>query len=125
MDDQEFFDNLCQMWAKTTESTGDGFWYARENDTIGGYEVRAHPDPGPDRRTAEDDAVQVADVVRREDAEFMANVHSLLPEIVSRTMAAFDSEENAVIEADQLKSRILELELEIDQLKKQLAGRNG
>ncbi|GAB4584454.1 hypothetical protein [Nocardia sp. IFM 10818] len=114
MDDQEFFDELYQLWA---QCSGTGFWFAKENDLIGGHCVMLDdvtpaeaPRPG----------LEVASFARQEDATFIATIYTALPDILRRAMAALDEAERLDIERDQVVSELREVTAENERLQADL-----
>lgn len=86
MDDRAFFDALFQLWAKTTHAE-DGYWEpARYGEEWAVWSV------------AKDHRQLIAVGLSERDAEFVAGVHGVLPDVVRLVRAALD-------EADRLDAR--------------------
>jgi hypothetical protein len=109
LDDQEFFDMLHQSWSKTTGAV-QGDW---EVEQVGNsWTILARDDSG---------AVVLADLIlSQDDAQFIAVVHGVLPEIIEKyreTVAASDRFEE---ERDEQIQRVYRLELENQNMRGEL-----
>lgn len=102
-DTQEIVDQLYACWAKTTGSESS-CWQVR-----GGGVVAVDHDQSDRAVGGFLDAV---------DAEFIAAVHTCLPELVRRVNEALDEADRADADRDGRECRIAELELEVAELKK-------
>jgi hypothetical protein len=67
----------------------------------------------------------VANCLDPDDAAFVAAIHNALPELVRRFHAALDEVEVVDLDRDSRECRIAELEMEIAELKEDLAGLVG
>ncbi|SUE29563.1 Uncharacterised protein [Nocardia farcinica] len=115
MDDQEFFDQLYQLWSKTN-SVGEGYWSAREDESFPGcYEVVS--DVGYGTRF-------IASFMTEDVADFLAVVHTALPDIVRRFNEMADEADRFLTERDEQINRVLALEIENDVLRAQLEAKS-
>ena len=110
--DIDFFDELYQLWSKTT---GTGYWLPQEYvDGTGRWKLYA---------VDYDDKRQlVASELREADAEFIAGMHGALPELIRLLHSALDEADRADCERDSQWCRIGELELELIDLKRVVQG---
>lgn len=117
MEDRDFFDHLYQLWSKTYGAK-DMFWMPVElsvgQDTL--WEVYA-VDENQEKHF-------VATLQSEEDADFITAVHGCLPDLVRRLHEALDESDNADFDRDSRECRIAELEMEVDELRKQLCSKS-
>ncbi|ERB55301.1 hypothetical protein N806_29810 [Rhodococcus sp. P27] len=110
MDNQEFFDRLYQSWA---DSGTDGWIVSDTDEDI----VLSMSDSG--------ETAEVALGVSPDIAAFIAAAHGVIPELIERAMSALDESDRLDIEKDELIGQIMQLEIEIDSLKRQLEERDA
>ncbi|MGW1739975.1 hypothetical protein ACWCPQ_14315 [Nocardia sp. NPDC001965] len=102
MDDREFLDGLYLAWTKTTAAEHGGWSVEKIGDS---FTVMARDPSG---------SVVLADLIQEEkDAEFIAGMHTILPDLVRRLNDALDEADRLDTEKDELHARIFELELEV------------
>lgn len=112
MEDRDFFDHLYQLWAKTS-CANDRYWDYHYHGGKNVCYINAVSQDGEKQR--------VASYVGEPDADFITAVHGCLPDLVRRLHAALDEADQADYDRDSRECRIAELELEVSQLKDQLA----
>ena len=117
MDERDFFDTLYQQWTKTTGAE-DMFWMSEQYQDGTGrwkvYAVKVGADGNQTRKL-------IASELRNEaDADFIAATHGCIPDLVRRTHAALDEADEKDYDRDSRECRIAELELENQELRKEL-----
>lgn len=113
MDDRDFFDHLLQVWAKTT-GADDCFWMPVRHEGKSVFYVEA---------VAEDESrTRLASYMSEKDADFLTAIHGCLPDLVRRLHSALDEADRADYGRDSRECRIAELELEVQSLRKTIAG---
>jgi len=108
MDEREMVDVLYGLWSKATA----GEWALCEDGNLMSTDSTGWEN-------------YVAFTVSEDDAAFMSAVHSAMPELVKRYHAALDEAEGKDYAQDSLMCRIAELEIEVADLKDDLAGLVG
>ena len=112
MDDREFFDELYQTWSKSTGAE-DRYWAVEEHfDKSGRFNIYAVDPFHPDNNRK-----LVASGLAERDADFIASLHAVLPDLVGRLHEAFDEADRADYDRDSRECRIAELEVEVSELK--------
>lgn len=115
MDDREFFDELYQQWSKTTGAE-DRYWAVEEHfDKSGRFNIFA---VSPTDQLAPRKLVAVG--LNERDADFLATLHAVLPDLVGRLHEAFDEADRADYDRDSRECRIAELETENTELREGL-----
>lgn len=100
-DVREFLDTVYVSWPRTT-CVETGYWEARKvGDT---FEVVAV--------NREQEEQVVATGLAEEDANFIAQVHTALPEVIRQAHTALDEADRADADRDEREQRIAALELE-------------
>jgi hypothetical protein len=100
-DVREFLDTVYVSWPRTT-CVEAGYWEARKvGDT---FEVVAV--------TREQEEQVVATGLAEADANFIAQVHTALPEVIRQAHTALDEADRADADRDEREQRIAALELE-------------
>ena len=100
-DVREFLDTVYVSWPRTT-CVETGYWEARKvGDT---FEVVAV--------NREQEEQVVATGLAEEDANFIAHVHTALPEVIRQAHTALDEADRADADRDEREQRIAALELE-------------
>lgn len=114
MDDRDFFDELYQLWCKTTGAE-DRFWMPEEHfDRSGRYNVYA---------VAQDESrKQVASGMTDADSDFLTAIHGCFADLWRRLHAALDEADTADYSRDERECRIFELEAEVQELQKIIEG---
>jgi hypothetical protein len=110
VDERELVDTVYRLWSKTT-GAGDCEWF------VDGNTIEAHERDGWEHL--------IGHCLGPEDAEFIAAIHNALPELVRRYHAALDEAERTDQQRDGRECRIAELEMEVAELKEDLAGLVG
>jgi hypothetical protein len=110
MDEREMVDTLYSLWARTT-GAGDCEWF------VDGNTIEDHERDGWEHL--------IAHCLDAQDAEFVAAIHNALPELVKRYHAALDECDRSDADRDSRECRIAELEMEVAELKEDLAGLVG
>ena len=114
MDDKEMFDELYQLWAKTTHAE-DRYWMPAEYcDSTHRFKVYAVNNEGVQKL--------IASELKDEDAEFIAGAHGAIPEMVRLLHEFSDLAERAEYDKDERECRIFELEVEVLQLKETISN---
>ena len=115
MGEDEFFDELYQLWAKSTGAE-DRFWMPEEfDDRSGRYKLWAVSQDGETRKL-------VATGLSEWDAEFIAGLHGAVPELIRRLHDAVYDAEQADYDRDSRECRIAELQLELIEMKQIVAN---
>jgi hypothetical protein len=104
MDERDFFDHLYQLWAKTTHAN-DGEWEVNDDGEHILVDVWSTDKDGWEQT--------IGYGMYKHDAEFISQIHSALPELVRRALAAFDEAERVDQDRDSRECRIAELESEL------------
>jgi hypothetical protein len=102
MDERDFFDHLYQLWSKTTQAK-DGAWEVIDDGEHILVDVESTDKDGWEQT--------IGFSMYKHDAEFITQVHSALPELVRRALAAFDEAERVDQDRDSRECRIAELEI--------------
>jgi len=110
MYDREFFDELYQVWSKTTQAD-NGWWVSEEHFDKSGrfniYSTVPHIDqPGHSRKL-------IASGLNERDADFIASLHAALPELIGRLHEALDEADRADYDRDSRECLIAELVSEL------------
>lgn len=116
MEDREFFDELYQLWSKTTGAE-NRFWMPEEHfDRSGRFNVYA---------VAEDETRKlVASGMTEADSEWLTAVHGCFADLWRRLHAALDEADTADYDRDSRECRIFELESEVKALQQIIADLN-
>jgi hypothetical protein len=126
MEDREFFDELFQLWSKTTGAE-DRYWMPEAHfDNSGRFNVYAvgqgddgsmltKADPFHNRKL-------VASGMSDRDSDFVTAVHGCFADLWRRLHAALDEADTADFERDSRECRIAELESEVSELQKVVDG---
>lgn len=121
-EDRQFFDELYQLWSKTT-GAGDGYWMPERHEGKSVFYLQAV-------NRATDEKKRIASYLSDEDAEFIASLHGAVPELIRRLHEAIDEavrKDEANDEAQaQLAETLLEnqaLREEIRSLERELEGK--
>lgn len=119
-EDRNFFDEVYQIWAKSTDS-GDSYWMPEEGDGEGkGYSTLWSVNHAGEKR-------MIGWGLKEADAEFIAGIHGAVPDLVRRLHEAIDEavrkdEANdeaqndladALLENIELRGRLHDLEVEV------------
>lgn len=113
MEDREFFDELYQIWSKTTGAE-DRYWQPVEHfDNSGRWNIFA---------VGEKDRKLVASGLSEKDADFLTAIHGCMADLWRRLHAALDEADTADYERDSRECRIAELELELIDMKNIVSG---
>lgn len=109
MDDRDFFDELFQLWCKTTGAESR-YWMPEEHfDKSGRFNVYA---------VGEDESRKlVASGVSEQDADWLTAMHGCLPDLWRRLHAALDEADTSDYARDARECRIYELESEVADLR--------
>lgn len=126
-DDKEFFDELYQLWSKTTGAK-DRYWMpVQDEEASSFYSLVAV--------SGDDDSKKhVASFLSEEDADFIAGLHGAVPDLIRRLHEALDEavekdDENdaaqgaladVLLENLHLRSTIHEMEIELDAQSREL-----
>lgn len=103
-DDKRFFDELYQMWSKTT-GAGDSFWMPEEDVPFSGqFQIRVVGEDGP--------GALVAAFLKDEDADFITAMHGALPELIRRLHDATDEAVRLDEARDMAEGRLAEALME-------------
>jgi hypothetical protein len=113
-DDKEFFDQLYQMWSKTTWADRS-IWESGYDDEWGFYRIDAVID-------SEGSVHPVASFVPEADAQFIVAMHGLLPEIIRRFLEAADTAEKWEERYDEAANELWARELEVMGLEARIDG---
>lgn len=114
MEDREFFDELYQMWSRTTGAS-DRYWMPQEyEDHSGRWSIYAVGQDNPE--STETNRKLVASSVSDKDADFITAVHGCLPDLVRRLGSAIDESDRLDEERDEQEVRIAQLEIETEDL---------
>ena len=106
------FDEIYSVWAKTTGAE-DKYWMPTEYcDSTHRFKVYAVNNEGVQKL--------IASELKDEDAEFIAGIHGLLPDLIRRLGDALDEADRADSDKDARECRIAELELEVQDLSETL-----
>ena len=100
-DVREFLDTVYVSWPRTT-CVETGYWEARKVGAI--FEVVAV--------NREQDEKLIATGLSEDDANFIAQIHTALPEVIRQAHTALDEADRADADRDARECRIAELELE-------------
>jgi hypothetical protein len=115
MDERELVDELYQAWSRTT-GVKDKWWqYTDTGET--GFDIHANDKYGTG------DFIGYFD--NKADAEFLIVAQGIVPELVRIYLAALDEADRADRDHDARECRILELEVEVNELKDDLEGLVG
>ena len=107
--EDEFFDELYQLWSKTT-GAGDRFWMPEHiGDPTHRHNVYAVAEDGSKTLVARD--------MPEVDAEFVAGLHGALPDLIRRLHDAVSEADQFDHDRDSRECRIAELELELMEMK--------
>ena len=108
--DAEFFDELYQLWSKSSWAE-HGFWMPQEYvDGTGRFKLYAV--------NPEDDSKKlIASELSDEDADFISAIHGALPDLVRLLHQALDEADRADYDRDSRECRIAELELQVQELR--------
>ena len=109
MEDRELFDELYQLWCKTTGAE-DRFWMPEEHfDASGRFNVYA---------VAEDETRKlVASGLSDPDSDWLTAVHGCFGDLHRRLHSALDEADRADLDRDSRECRIFELECEAEALR--------
>lgn len=109
-EDRVFFDELYQLWSKTTGAE-HRYWMPVEYvDGTGRFKVYAV--------NPEDDSKKlIASELRDEDADFIASLHGTVPDLVRLLNEALDEADRADCDRDERECRIAELEIELAEMR--------
>lgn len=113
--EDEFFDELYQLWAGTTGAV-DRWWMPEEfDDRSNRYKLYA---------VAEDDQPRklIATGLSERDAEFIAGLHGAVPDLIRGLADAIAEAERADYDRDSRECRIAELEMELVEMKQIIAN---
>ena len=111
--DEEFFDELYQLWSMTT-GAGDRYWMPEEfDDRSGRFKLYA---------IADEFRTLVATGLNERDAEFVAGLHGAVPDLIRALHEAVAEAERADYDRDSRECRIAELELELSELKQVISN---
>lgn len=123
-EDKQFFDELYQLWAKTTGAS-NSYWMPEEDSEYydggpGTYIIwSVSPEPSKDI-----DAVNgrkfVASVGSNEDAEFIAGLHGAIPELIRRLHDAVDEAVRKDEANDEAQGQLADALLENQALRDQI-----
>lgn len=114
MEDRDFFDELFQLWAKTT-GADDRYWMPEAHfDNSGRFNVYA---------VAQDESRKlVASGLSEHDADWLTALHGCFADLWRRMHAALDESDRADFDRDSRECRIAELEAEAGELRQTLEG---
>lgn len=108
-EDDEFFDELYQLWSATTGAVSR-YWMPEEyEDWTGRHNVYAVSDDGSRTLVARD--------MPERDAEFVAGLHGAVPDLIRALHDALSEAERADHDRDSRECRIAELEMELIEMK--------
>jgi hypothetical protein len=115
MTDDEFFDTLLQLWAKTT-GADDTYWdYEDTGET--GFDIHS---------CGQDEERKFVGYCDSEtDADFVTAIHGCLPDLIRRLYQAIDEAERLDIEMDVCQNRLAAAELRVMELEQDLGGLIG
>ena len=118
-EDKQFFDELYQLWAKTTGASGsywmpeeDSVSYAGGEGTFCLWAVNIADDNEPRKF--------IASVDRNEDAEFIAGLHGALPDLIRRLHEAIDEAVRKDEANDEAQGQLADALLENQALREQI-----
>ena len=115
--DDEFFDELYQLWSGTT-GAADRWWMPEEfDDRSGRFKLYAIADELLDLPRK-----LVATGLNERDAEFVAGLHGAVPDLIRALHEATAEAERADYDRDSRECRIAELELELIEMKQIVAN---
>lgn len=105
MDDRQFFDEIYQLWSKTTGAE-DRFWMPEEHfDRSGRFNVYA---------VGQDETRKlVASGLSDNDADWLTALHGCFADLHRRLHSALDEADRADFDHDSRECRIMELETEL------------
>lgn len=105
MDDRDFFDEIYQLWSKTTGAE-DRFWMPEEHfDRSGRFNVYA---VGKDETRK-----LVASGLSDNDADWLTALHGCFADLHRRLHSALDEADRADFDHDSRECRIMELECQL------------
>jgi len=108
--EDEFFDELYQLWSGTTGAV-ERYWMPEEfDDRSGRWKLYAVADGDKPRKL-------VATGLSERDAEFVAGLHGAVPDLIRRLHEALEEADRADYDRDSRECRIAELELELIEMK--------
>lgn len=110
--EKEFFDELYQMWSKTTGAR-DRYWMPEEFDD-GSHRFKIY---GVADEVREIPRKLIATGLNERDAEFVAGMHGALPDLIRALLDATAESDRADYDRDSRECRIAELELELIEMK--------
>lgn len=114
MDDRDFFDELYQMWSKTT-GADDRYWMPEAHfDNSGRFNIYAI-DQDESRKL-------VGSGLSDADSDFLTAIHGCFADLYRRLNYALDEADRADLDRDSRECRIAELELELIDMKNIVAG---
>lgn len=114
-DDRRLFDKLYQLWAKTTGAE-KRYWMPVQS--YGGWIIRA-VDPETDKSD------WVGRFTSEEDAEFIAGLHSALPDLVRLLHSAVDEAVRADEHRDEAENEMFKLVVENMELRQEIEELRG
>lgn len=100
-DVRDFLDTIYVSWPRTT-GAGTGYWEVRKTGAT--FDVVAV--------VAEQDEKLIATCLTEEDANFITQIHTALPEVIRQAHSALDEADRADVDRDEREQRIAKLELE-------------
>lgn len=115
MESRDFFDKLYQMWARTTYAK-DRYWDFQP-DAAELHQINAVGEEG--------DSIPVAWGLYEGDADWITALHGCFPDLHRALNEALDEADRLDFERDKQEIRIAELEIEVADLKDDLAGLVG
>jgi hypothetical protein len=109
MDDRDFFDELYQLWFRTT-GVEDRFWMPEAHfDNSGRFNVFA---------VGEDESRKlIASGMSDNDSDFLTAIHGCFGDLWRRLHSALDEADAADLDRDSRECRIYELEAEVAELR--------
>lgn len=110
INDREFFDELLQLWAKTSHAE-DRYWGYEPLDEM--FDVFAY---GPDEQK-----LFIGYTDKEVDADFITAVHGCFPDLIRRLHMALDEADSLDAEMDRVQNQLMEAELRVQELKAQIA----
>lgn len=123
MEDRTFFDELYQLWSKTTGAS-DAYWMPEEDTDFSlelekpFFDILAVSQAAPD--STETQRKSVASFLTDEDSDFITAIHGCLPDLVRRLHNALDEADRKDFEKDELEGRVAALEMEADHKERDL-----
>lgn len=114
MDDRQFFDEIYQLWSKTTGAE-DRFWMPEEHfDRSGRFNVYAvgQYDDGDSNNPLRNRKL-VASGLNEADADWLTALHGCFADLHRRLHSALDEADRADFDHDSRECRIMELECQL------------